>query len=139
MNAQNTQDLASFYLHLVERLNNDFRPAGNYAFSSLLAGSLTIFSKYMEQVQEPAKTELKDLSSSMQLHVDSLCGVLKTIADRGMDMDQHDTRREVELIIETMATYASLVRYRPDFEQSKLPTAMAHLITCALYPTTSDR
>ena len=93
----------------------------------------------MEQIQEPAKTELNKVSSSLQLHVDSLCGVLKTIAKRGMDMDKHDTRREVELIIETMASYSSLVRNRPDFEQSKLSTAMAHLITCALYSITSDR
>lgn len=138
MNAQTTQDLASFYRHLVRRLNDDFRPSGNYAFSTLLAGSLTIFSKFMEQVQEPAKTELKDLSSSLQLHVDNLCGVIETIEERGMDLDQSDTRREVELIIEIMASYSSLVRNRPGFEQSKLSIAMAHIITCALHTSTSD-
>ena len=74
----------------------------------------------MEQVQEPARTELKDLSSSLQLHVNSLCGVTKIISERGIDIDQPDTRREVELIMETMATYSSLIRNRPNFDQSKL-------------------
>lgn len=128
--AKTTQDLASFYRNLVKRLNDDFHPSENYAFSILLAGSLAIFSKFIGQIQEPAKTELKDLSSSQQLHVDILCGLILKFSKRGMDMDQPDIRRELRLILEIMASYSGLVRNRPNLEQSKLLTAMAHLMAC---------
>ena len=135
-NAKTTQDLATFYRTLIERLNNDFNPSENYAFSTLLAGSLITFSKSMGQVQEPAKTELRDLSSSLQLHIDSLCGVMEKILKREMKLDQPDTRRELELIVEIMISYSGLVRNRPNLEQSKSWTAITPLITCALCSNT---
>lgn len=87
----------------------------------------------MEQIQEPAKTKLKDLSLSQQLHVDSLCSVIENISKGGMDMDQLDVRKEMEVILEIIASYSGLVSNRPDFEQSKLLTAKAHRVTWALY------
>lgn len=97
-----------------------------------------MFSKLRSQLQEPARTEIRDLSSSLQLHVDSHCGVLRSSAKRGIDMDQQDTHREVEIITGTLASYSSLVGDRPNLEQGKSPTVMARFITCALYPTTPD-
>lgn len=95
-----------------------------------------MFSKCMGQVLEPAKTELRDLSSSQQRHIDGLCGVIKNISESGTDMDQPDTQRVLELTLEIMASYSGLVRNRPNFEQSKLLTAMTHLTPNALYSST---
>lgn len=78
-----------------------------------------MFSKYITQLPEPAKAELKDLSSSQQLHVDGLCGRIKNIMEKGNSIAEPDIRRELELILEILASYSSLVTNRPNLEQSK--------------------
>lgn len=95
----------------------------------MLAGSLTTFSKSMEQIQNSVKTEMKDLSSLMQLHVDNLCGAIKSISQEGTGIDQPNRLREVELIIEIMTSYSGIVQNRPKFKHSKLLMAMACSIT----------
>lgn len=108
-----------FYHILVKRLHNNFDPSRNHAFSCLLAGSFIMFSKHITQVPEPAKTELKNLSSSQQLHIDGLCDRIENIVEKGIYIDEPDICRELELMLEILASYSSLVTNRPNLEKSR--------------------
>ena len=121
-----TQDLIFFYRNLTTRLHNLVHPSKNPALSSLLAGSLTSFSRYFEQIPQPAKTELRDLSSVLQVHVKSLCAVVRNISEMETGLDHLEIRNELELTLDLMTSYSSLLNNRPKFDHSKLLRGVTH-------------
>ena len=78
-----------------------------------------MFSKHITQIPEPVKTGMKNLSSSQQIHIDGLCDRVKNIVEKGIYTDEPNIRRELELMLEILASYSSLVTNRPNLEKSR--------------------
>lgn len=108
---KNVERLASFYDQILKAGTDDFQSPSQYALSTILETSLSIYFHHISELPEPLKCKAQSVKSLCQHHVQILCGCLSRINDDKSSIESPTVRSEMFVVLEGMISYSDLLSH----------------------------